>query len=106
VRDDAFRSVEQGVIKYALRGCEAIVEIIRMEAMKTTRITFPIDNVRCGGALMIERALTRTPGVISVYVNPTIEMAYVAYHPSVTESKCLIAAIERMGFRVGVPSIR
>jgi copper chaperone CopZ len=74
--------------------------------MKTTRITFPIDNLRCGGALMIERALTRTPGVVHVYVNPAIEMAYVAYDPSITDIECLIAAIERMGFRVGAPSIR
>lgn len=74
--------------------------------MKTVRITFPIDNLRCGGALIVERALSRTPGVVHVYVNPTIEMAYVRYDPSLTDSEHLVAAIERTGFRAGVPSIR
>ena len=74
--------------------------------MKTTRITLPIDNLRCGGALTIERALIRTPGVVHVYVNPAIEMAYVEYDPSLTDSDHLVAAIERTGFRAGVPSIR
>ena len=74
--------------------------------MKTTRITLPIDNLRCGGALTIERALMRTPGVVHVYVNTAIEMAYVEYDPSLTDSDHLVAAIERAGFRAGVPSIR
>ena len=74
--------------------------------MKTTRITLPIDNLRCGGSLIIERALTRTPGVVHVYVNPAIEMAYVEYDLSLTDSDRLVAAIERTGFRAGVPSIR
>ena len=74
--------------------------------MKTTRITLPIDNLRCGGALIVERALTRTPGVVHVYVNPALEMAYVKYDSSLTDSDHLVAAIERTGFRAGVPSIR
>jgi copper chaperone CopZ len=74
--------------------------------MKTTRITFPIDNLRCGGALIVERALTRTPGAVHVYVNPALEMAYVEYDSSLTDSDHLVAAIERTGFRAGVPSIR
>lgn len=74
--------------------------------MKTTRMILPIDNLRCGGALIVERALIRTPGVVHVYVNPAIEMAYVKYDPSLTNSDLLVTAIERAGFRAGVPSIR
>ncbi len=74
--------------------------------MKTTRITFPIDNVRCGGSLIVERALIRTPGVVHVYINSAIEMAYVKYDPSLTDSDQLVAAIERTGFHTGKPRIR
>ena len=74
--------------------------------MKTTRITFPIDDLRCGGALTIERALTRAPGVVHVYVNPAMEMAYVEYDPSITTIGQLVAAIEHTGFRIGVPTMR
>ena len=74
--------------------------------MKTTRITLPIDSIRCGGALIVERALTRAPGAVHVYVNPALEMAYVEYDPSLTDSDHLVAAIEHTGFRAGVPSIR
>ena len=74
--------------------------------MKTTRITFPIDDLRCGGALSIERALTRTLGVVHVYVNPAMEMAYVEYDQSITTIDRLVAAIEHTGFRTGVPTMR
>jgi cation transport ATPase len=74
--------------------------------MKTTRITLSIDNMRCGGALTIERALLHAPGVVHIYVNPVIEMAYVEYDPLLTTSDLLVAAIGRTGFRVGVPEIR
>ena len=74
--------------------------------MKPTRMILPIDNLRCGGALTIERALMRTPGVVHVYVNPTIEMAYVKFDSSLTTSDLLVTAIKRTGFRAGVPSIR
>ncbi len=74
--------------------------------MKITRITFPIDNLRCGGALSVERALTRISGVVHVYVNPAIEMAYVVYDPALTDSDHLVAVIERTGFHAGLPTIR
>ena len=76
--------------------------------MKTQRITLPIDGLSCGGggALMIERALIRTPGVVYVYISPATEMAYVEYNPTVAEPAHLINVVEQAGFRVGVPSIR
>ncbi len=74
--------------------------------MKTTRITFPIDNLRCGGALTIERALMHASRVVHVYVNPVIEMAYVEYDPLLTSNDLLVTAVEQKGFRVGVPNIR
>ncbi len=79
---------------------------MRNRAVKKTRITLSIVNLRCGGALTIERALIRTPGVVHVYVNPAIEMSYIEYDPSLTDSDLLVAAIERTGFRAGVPRIR
>lgn len=63
-------------------------------------------DLSCGGVLQIERALAQTPGVISVYANPATEMAYVTYDPRQVDPARLVQAIERAGFRAGVPSMR
>lgn len=76
--------------------------------MKTQRITLPIFDLSCGGGgvLIVERALARTTGVLYVYVNPAIEMAYIEYDPAQTDLQRLSAVVEHAGFHAGVPSIR
>jgi copper chaperone CopZ len=74
--------------------------------MATQRLTLPIEDLRCGGALIIERALAQVPGVRRIYVNVALEMAYVEFEPTVTEVSCLIAAVEHAGFRAGQPNMR
>ena len=76
--------------------------------MKTRRITVPIDDLSCGGggALIVERALARTPGVVYVYVNPATEMAYVEYDPALSDPDRLVKVVEHTGFRAGAPSMR
>ncbi len=76
--------------------------------MKHQRMTLPIDDLSCGGGgvLIVERALTRTPGVVYAYVNPATEMAYIEYDPACSNPASLIKAIEHAGFRAGVPSVR
>ncbi len=76
--------------------------------MKTQRITLPIDDLSCGGggALIVERALARTPGVMYVYVNPATEMAYIVYDPALSDPDRLVKVVEHAGFRAGAPSMR
>jgi copper chaperone CopZ len=76
--------------------------------MKTQRITLPIDDLSCGGggALIVEGALARTPGVVYVYVNPATEMAYIEYDPALSDPDRLVKVVEHAGFRAGVPSLR
>ncbi|MBI4491648.1 MAG: heavy-metal-associated domain-containing protein [Chloroflexi bacterium] len=71
--------------------------------MSTKRLTMAIYDLGCGGggALIVERALARAPGVARVYVNPATEMAYVEYDPALACPDQLIAAVERVGFRAG-----
>lgn len=71
----------------------------------THRITLPVYNLSCagGGAVTVERALLRTPGVRHVYVNPATEMAYVEYDANQIDSASLTAAIEYAGF--GAPRL-
>jgi copper chaperone CopZ len=76
--------------------------------MKTQRLTLPIENLSCGGggALQAEQALARVSGVTHVYVNPATEMAYVEYNTERVEYEQMVKAVERLGFRVGIPSFR
>ena len=76
--------------------------------MKTQRITLPIDDLSFGGggALIVERALAQTSGVVYVYVSPATEMAYIVYDPSLTDPNHLIKVVEHAGFRAGVPRSR
>lgn len=76
--------------------------------MKTRRITLPIYDLSSGegGALVVERALARTAGVVYVYINPAIEMAYVEYDPAQVDPGRLAKVVEHVGFRAGEPSLR
>lgn len=66
----------------------------------TDRITMPIEGLSCGGggALTVERAIARVPGVIRVYVNPLTEMAYVEFDNTLCSRDELLAAIMLVGF--------
>lgn len=70
---------------------------------KTARVVLPILGLSCGGggALGLERALLRVPGVLRVYVNPATEMAYVEYDPARVAPGELAAAVARTGLRAG-----
>jgi copper chaperone CopZ len=74
----------------------------------TQRVTVPIFDLACGegGALTVERALARTPGVLRAYVNPATEMAYIEYDPAVCSVATLVAAVRSRGFRAGEPCLR
>ena len=67
------------------------------------RVTMPIYGLGCGGggALAVERAMQRVPGVARVYVNPLTEMAYVEFDPSRTDTQELARTVERLGLRAG-----
>ncbi|GCE03421.1 hypothetical protein KDAU_07500 [Dictyobacter aurantiacus] len=74
--------------------------------MKTQHITIPIEDLRCGGSLQVERALAHLPGIIYAYVNPTIEMAYIEYDPNQVNQEQCTHTIEQAGFRAGPPCLR
>ena len=76
--------------------------------MVRNRLVMPISGLSCGGggALAIERAIGRRPGVTRVYVNPFTEMAYVDYDPARTGPDQFAVAVEHAGFRAGTPSAR
>ncbi len=76
--------------------------------MGMIRLTLAIYELGCGGSgsWIVERALTKAPGVTRVYMNPATEMAYVEYDPLLTGPDHLITAVERAGFRAGDPRPR
>ena len=73
--------------------------------MQTERVTLEIYGLGCGGggALAVERALTRMKGVAHAYANPATETAYVQYDPALVQPADLVRAIEAVGFRAGEP---
>ena len=68
--------------------------------MRRQHVVLPIDGlgVGGGGALTVERALARAPGVTWVFVSPPTEMVFVEYDPAVTSPRELAAVIEGVGF--------
>lgn len=76
--------------------------------MKHQRVLLTIHGLTYGGggALAVEQALERTPGVVWASVNAATEMAYVEYDPLVANLDLLMASVERAGFRAGEPSAR
>jgi copper chaperone CopZ len=73
--------------------------------MARARVTLEIIGLGCGGggALTVERALAHISGVVYAYTNPAMETAYVEYETTLVEPEKLVAAVEQLGFRAGVP---
>lgn len=73
--------------------------------MMVRSITVPIEDFGCAGSgsLIVERALTKVPGVLRVYVNAATEMAYVQYDTDRCTIDALEEAVVRAGFRPGTP---
>lgn len=67
------------------------------------RVRVPVMGLACGGggALGVERAIAKVPGVTSVYVNPATETAYIECDPARYDPAKLVAAIEGTGFHAG-----
>lgn len=68
--------------------------------MSDLRTTLRIHGLACGGggALTVERAISRVPGIVEVYVNPATREAYVRYEPTTAALEELIPAVESVGF--------
>jgi copper chaperone CopZ len=76
--------------------------------MARAHVTLEIIGFGCGGggSLTVERALARVAGVVHAYVNPATETAYVEYETTLVEPDALVDAVERVGFRSGIPVLR
>lgn len=76
--------------------------------MSTICVIMATYDLGCwgSGAMIVERALARAPGVVHVYANPATEMAYIEFDPTLTGPAQLITVVERAGFRAGEPTMR
>ena len=73
--------------------------------MTTRHVSIPVFGLACGagGALTVERVLSRVPGAVSVYVNPATGLAEVDFEPDRVTVEELCKRIRRCGFRPGAP---
>ena len=72
----------------------------------TRGLRIPVYRLGCGGAgrSTIERQLAATDGVLSTYVNPATETAYIDCDPAETDPWVLARVIERAGYQAGRPA--
>lgn len=71
-----------------------------MNMSTTTKQSFPIIGMHCAScARLIERSLSKTPGVVNAAVNYGSEQASVEYDPSVTRETDLEHAVEKTGYK-------
>lgn len=75
--------------------------------MDRQTITLPIEDFGCAGsgAVIVERALAKTPGVLRVYVNAATEMAYVQFDADRCDITALRQAVASAGFHAGAPVV-
>lgn len=75
--------------------------------MVTKRATIPIRDLSCGGggSLLLERALSKVPGVSGARVNPATEIAYIEFKPDSVSIETLLKKVRTAGFGTGAPSI-
>ena len=73
--------------------------------MNKQHIALRIHGLSCGGggALQVEQAVRRVPGVLQVYVNPLLERAYVDCD-GVPHLQAIVEAVHRAGYRAGAPA--
>lgn len=73
----------------------------------SARVVLPVLDLACAGgdALVVERVIAKMPGVLSAYVNPATENAYVDYDPERVTSAAIEAKVRELGYRTE-PSVR
>ena len=74
--------------------------------MNRQSVRIPVFGLTCGAGDMstVERALSRTRGVLEAYGNPATEAAYVTYDPALVTIAELRRAIGQAGYRAGLAS--
>ncbi len=72
--------------------------------MSTETHTVPILGLSCGGggALSLEHRLEKMDGIVTVWVNPATETAYVTLDPERILMRDVVQAIEKCGYHAGV----
>ncbi|GEM_PF-1586377 len=77
------------------------------EGARRVRVDLPVEGLECAGcAENVRRALLGVPGVERALVNPSTQVATVAYDSSRTDLLGLSRAIQGAGYRVGFATIR
>lgn len=74
--------------------------------MSSRKAAFPILGLACGagGALLVEKVIKGLPGVLSVYVNPATEKAYVEYEPETLTQERIAETIKKAGYKTSLPA--
>ncbi len=73
--------------------------VVRDDGERGRRVTLALRGLRCAAcAWLIERHLTRQPGVVSVHVNLAHERAELAWREGETRLSTLLTEIARLGY--------
>ncbi|HID62071.1 MAG TPA: heavy metal translocating P-type ATPase, partial [Anaerolineae bacterium] len=98
-------ATEQASVKFASESVEIgnLIAAVRDVGydVATEKVTLPIGGMTCASCVAhVERALAKTPGVLSVNVNLATEKATVEYIPTVTGLPDFRRAVAEVGYEV------
>ena len=68
------------------------------------RAVIPVTGMTCAACQgRVQRALTRTPGVVDANVNLMMHNATICYDPAATTPAALVAAVRATGYGADLP---
>src|SRR3989344_2401697 len=69
--------------------------------MTEIKKTYPIKGMHCASCVrIIEKSLTRLPGVSSAVVNLATEKATVSFDPNICKEDQIVSAVANVGYKV------
>src|SRR4051812_27086675 len=68
------------------------------------KVVIPVSGMTCAACqARVQRALSKTPGVVDAAVNLMMNSATVSYDPAATQPEALIGAIQDVGYGATLP---
>jgi copper ion binding protein len=93
-----------GIFNFFIANSSSIMETATINPTSTTKQTFPVEGMTCGGCVNgVQRALSRVAGVSAATVDLKTASATVEYDPTIANFKTLQSAVDDAGYDLKAP---